>query len=173
MEVLYRMHETTQLNIWRYSLEYRSYSLEYLEIFHQMHGVIHSNARERSPLTIWNAYMEVKTQIIECAKTHPWLCEITQSDIWKHSVEYMEHSIECMKTHNQIIEDSYRSTKNTHSNTWKYSIECIKSFIRVLKSTHLATWNTEYMNYSLEYMAMLARISEIISWIHWSMLSNA
>ena len=76
------IYEGTHLNV-------ENYSLEYLEILHQMHGVIHSNARERSPLTIWNAYMEVKTQIIECAKHIRGCVELlnrtyenTQSNTW-------------------------------------------------------------------------------------------
>ena len=173
MEVLYRMHETTQLNIWRYSLECRKlptrilgntpsnawgYSFERartlsFDYMKRLHGGKNTNnrMRENTSVVVWNyliGHMRTLSRI--------------------HGAFYRMH-----ETHNQICDDTYRSTKNTHSNAWKYSIECMKSFIRVLKSAHLATWNAEYMNYSLEYMAMLARISEIISWIHWSMLSNA
>ena len=41
-------------------LDIENYSFEYLEILHQMYGVIHLNARKRAHLTVWNVHVEVK-----------------------------------------------------------------------------------------------------------------
>ena len=110
-----------------------------------MHGVIFSNARKRDHLATWNAHMDVKTQMIECPKTHPWLYEITQSDVWKTPSQIHGAFYQMQENPQTKPEGIYRSIKITHSDTWIHFIECMKSFIRVFEITLLATWNTEYM----------------------------